>query len=137
MWAYFAGLIDGEGCFLLTKHKNKIVKTGFSWNPSLRIANLDSRPLELLRREVGGIIKCQIKGKSKIYYYIAYGEVLRKILPNIEPFLIIKKEQAQIIQKVLYLLKHRSRRYRSVFVDAKLEAYSEQLKELKRNDREA
>ena len=54
VWAYFAGLIDGEGCFMLTKHKNKDVKTGFGWNPSLRIANSDIRPLELLKKEVGG-----------------------------------------------------------------------------------
>jgi hypothetical protein len=131
VWAYFAGLIDGEGCFMLTKHKNKDVKTGFGWNPSLRIANSDIRPLELLKKEVGGGITSVIKNGKPFYYYFAYSNILRKILPDIIPYLIIKKEEAQVMHKALLLLQHRQKQHRVSFVDIKLESYAKELTKLK------
>jgi len=131
-WSYFAGFIDGDGSFQLIKGKSKITKTGYKWVAIFYLANANPRPLKLLQKKVGGKIHAITKGFGPIYYYVATSKALRKMLPKILPFLIIKKEQAQLLLEALFLLKHRYRKERSTTIDDRLEEIAEKMKELKK-----
>ena len=125
-WTYLAGLIDGEGCFQLLKHKSKQISTGYAWQAVMDIGQCNHDFLVWLQKRIsqGGIVSEQ----GRLTFS---SNAIRSILPRIIPFLGVKREQAIILQKALFLLKHRCKRYRDKNTDVQLEKYAEELKKLK------
>lgn len=86
--AYAAGFFDGEGCVRLQANQNG--------KQSLRvyIAQKDVRPLEYLQPFFGGLIR---KYKSNVAWQLQlFGLAGYEFLVAVEPFLIVKRAQAQL-----------------------------------------
>jgi len=128
LWAYLAGLIDGDGCISVTINKSsRSVPFLKAW---IAVINTDKKLMEFLQSAFGGKISAKIttqknkgggrvpKGRYKdTYQWRIYGLtnvffVLKKLLP----YLVIKKELARKTIEVLeqYLSIPRSERYKYV-----------------------
>lgn len=103
--AYLAGIVDGEGCIALYMPKRKTVKSqgGFTFLPQIQIANTDREWLE----HIGKIaeVKYDIQSKSiasKKWKANSYTlrfppESVRILLPQIYPYLFVKKINAEVL----------------------------------------
>jgi hypothetical protein len=98
-WARFAAYLDGEGCILITFIKNSKRPRGYH-QLQLRIVNSDPRLLHWLRETFGGYANpCAQKNKLSNrpnFYWGACAAAAEELLRRCYPFLIIKKEQADI-----------------------------------------
>jgi hypothetical protein len=86
--AYLAGIIDGEGYI------------GIGNAPRLRVANTNPRLMEWLRCRFGGSIWTSRKrdGRSKaLFTWELSARKAERVLREVAPFLILKREQAAII----------------------------------------
>lgn len=100
--AYLAGLIDGEGTISISHNKTQ---SEGSYSMVMRIYNSDKRMCDWVYKvvNIGGVSKChRVKSwdnpKHKpIYHWHTSNNGMRKILPQIIPFLVIKKEIAEIV----------------------------------------
>jgi len=91
--AYIAGFLDGEGSIFLTSRKNKA---------SLRISatNTDKNVLDWIIEKIGvGVVHAGRKESDKnrkTWMFILNGEAAETLLKQLLPYLIVKKEQAQL-----------------------------------------
>lgn len=98
---YLAGLVDGEGCITITKTKSSKYKRGIQYYSRLSIEMTSEHLINKLYTQFGGSFnrrKPQIKRKD-IYVWSVYGENARLIIEQIKPYLIVKDNQASIIQE--------------------------------------
>lgn len=101
-WAWLAGIVDGEGCFSLSR--GTATKRGYM---VLRIDNKNHELMRFLTMTFGGSYS-EVKKKGRIYYQYALSMTgLRQVLPKIRPYLIVKAEEADIVQQVLKAMKYR------------------------------
>jgi len=133
-YAYVAGIMDGEGCFMLFKHTNKKCKSGYSWQIKATIAQNNREYLEELRSELnmGQIVKVKNKNSAWISFSANH---LRKLLPKIIPYLRIKKQQAILLLEATKITKKVRKgrgKFRSEILNKKLEEIESKLKALKR-----
>jgi len=115
-WAYFAGLLDGEGYLYPFIHRNpsyiRTTKKGYGREFRCLIYNGSKDLLEKVRTDIGmGHIvlhkKKSKKGQRRIDTYSLrfYQGNLRIILPKILPYLILKKKQAEIMVEMMKIVK--------------------------------
>lgn len=94
---WLAGLIDGEGCLCLNKHKDKHSRAGYSMVPTLQITNNCLPLLQRVRETIGaGSIHRQ---HNSFNYALTSSERLFEVLIQVKPFLIVKRKQAEILLK--------------------------------------
>ncbi|MDE1852493.1 MAG: hypothetical protein KGI38_01965 [Thaumarchaeota archaeon] len=105
--AWLAAIIDGEGTIMLSKRKCSAARRGFYYIPSLEITNSNKALLIkiLVMIGEGGVYpdrrsEGNPRWKKKWIYNGSAG-LMRVILPQILPFLIIKKEQAKTMLEYL------------------------------------
>lgn len=114
-WAYFAGLLDGEGYLYPLMHRNpyfiRTTKKGYGREFRCLIYNGSKDLLETVRANIGmGHIvthkKESKKEKNRIDTYSLrfYQGNLRIILPKIIPYLILKKALAEIVLEMLHVV---------------------------------
>jgi hypothetical protein len=107
-WAYFAGIFDGEGSIGLAKRERKYRSRTVTTNHrQFNLANMHRPTVEFIRStcQMGRIQETKIKTseikleESQIHNYLLSfnAKELRIILPKLEPYLIQKKERAQIM----------------------------------------
>ena len=62
--AYLAGIIDGEGCFTIVKHKNNTSR-GWRYEPCLSVSNTDERLLRWIQKatHIGSIYSKEYKNR--------------------------------------------------------------------------
>ena len=92
-YQYLAGFFDGEGNINVLKIKGRFYL-------QLRFYNTERIVLDEIVGflNVGKIYSRQREGANRIYeLYITKREVIKKILTNLLPFLIIKKKHAQFV----------------------------------------
>ena len=133
-----AGLIDGDGCFLLYRHVTKKRSKGYWWEANLTIAQSNKAFLEELIDVIGhGRIG---KKKNKVTYdtfgLIPYFLALspnpcRKVIPLIIPHLRRKKRQAELFSDALDILGTKLRDKPDDW-NERLEIIASELKKLKR-----
>lgn len=91
--AYIAGFVDGEGC-------TGVFKCGGYYKMYVQISNTDIRPLEFIRERYGGSIaerKTKVRSNHKSQYkYTLCKEAAHRLLRDIVPYLIIKKDVANV-----------------------------------------
>lgn len=113
--AYLAGIIDGEGTISIIFHKQK----GYpSYGVVLRVYNTNKELLEWIKEKNGyGNIRRQISIKNwtksswrQVYSWQIYPKNIRVLLPQILPYLIIKRKQAELTIEFLNLTKFPSSR---------------------------
>ena len=97
--AYFAGIIDGEGCICISRTRNHIEKTNL-YIAKLLISNTDEGLINWIERRFNGRIG--ISPPRKINHRIAYTinwqnwEAIN-LLKKVEKFLIIKRNRATFL----------------------------------------
>lgn len=103
--AYLAGIIDGEGCFFIGKLPKK-EGDGYvteHYRGVLKIDNTDARLLDWIDNVFSGTASARCRSTSKelftrpIYTWTASGDRLLDLCEQILPYLVIKKEQCEIM----------------------------------------
>jgi hypothetical protein len=99
--AYLAGIIDGEGSIYIQRRKTK---SGWSYFPRFQVVNTNRKLMEWIKQTFGGLIydkprnHIQSHWKMQIEWFTTRG-LLDHLLPLIIPYLVIKREQAEIMIK--------------------------------------
>jgi len=114
---YLAGIVDGEGALMITRKRMKNYKSTiypheeyFALIPIIQISNTNNDLIDILLswgfHETGS----QQRPKGKLVRVVIVSRLndLKKLLEWIQPFLIVKKEQAKILK---------------AFVDSRLQKY--------------
>lgn len=104
--AYFAGIMDGEGCFYIGNHScNK--KTGAKYYQTvLKVASTDHKLIDWLKQTFGGLTSTYTpnqtpkNSRNQVYQWIATGERLTHLCELILPFIITKKLEVEIMLKM-------------------------------------
>ncbi|MCJ7424754.1 hypothetical protein MUP01_10880 [Candidatus Bathyarchaeota archaeon] len=112
--AYWAGFIDAEGAIGITKQKNEKHVLGFAYTPYASVTNTNLKILELLKQRFGGRIHKHnsktFKNGKDLYIWYINAKSMKEFIYTIEPYLKMKKEQAQIICNYIH---KRSQYYKS------------------------
>jgi hypothetical protein len=105
--AYMAGVVDGEGCFFLCKLPKK-EGDGYKtehYRGLLKIDNTDIRLLDWIDKVFSGTSSARCRSTSsrkferEIFTWTATGDRLLDLCEQILPYLVIKKEQCEIMIK--------------------------------------
>lgn len=103
--AYTAGFFDGEGCINITFSRNVKTRYGGSWVLQTAISQKDLLPIfEQWQSRWGGQIQIQQVRKtpsgkpteSQICHWRLTGNLARRFLTDVVPFLQNKKKQAEV-----------------------------------------
>jgi hypothetical protein len=103
--AYLAGVVDGEGCFYLGKIPKK-AGDGYvneHYRGLLKIDNTDVRLLDWIDDVFSGTSSARCRSTSskkferEIFTWTATGDRLLDLCEQILPYLVIKKEQCEIM----------------------------------------
>ena len=97
--AYVAGLFDGEGCLVIGKYHVRS-QVNWAYRGFFAIANTHVPTLQYVKSLIGGKIVEQGIGK-KCYSLTLSANEIRNVLPELLPYLSIKKEQAEVMLKFL------------------------------------
>ena len=109
IWAYIAGLVDGEGYFKIRHIKNSKLKRGYAREFLLTITNT-SKPLLLEVQKQIGLGKIYThnpkNGNANTGYTLRFfAGNCRIILPNIIPYLLLKKKLAEVLLESLNIIR--------------------------------
>ena len=92
---YLAGFIDGEGSLGIYRH-NEL---------SIQIAQINRRVLDQIQSQYGGrvlIIRSRQNKKGHIHqYYLSRRNQVKIMIEDILPYLIVKKQEAEIVLKFI------------------------------------
>ena len=94
-WSYLAGFVDGEGYIGIARARRF---NGVSYGVHLDIGNTNKNIVKEIQKFIG--IKRKIKeyDRPTKFYRIYYtGDSCRAVLGNLLPYLIVKKQQAEIV----------------------------------------
>ena len=97
-WAYIAGIVDGEGSIAIVASKSK-KGTGLpSHYLRLYVGNTSENLIQYLHNRLGGYKGIYVDNSSPhpIYKYYLTGENAKRVLLKMKPYLIIKREQADL-----------------------------------------
>jgi len=97
--AYMAGIIDGEGTIYLQR---QIRNSYLSWYPRLQVCNTNAPVMKWIHSRFGGHLYGKDRSKHNKnwkyqYQWYTNRKIMDNLLPKILPYLIIKKEHAQLI----------------------------------------
>jgi hypothetical protein len=96
--AYIAGIIDGEGCITISRHRTKNLQREY-YHLSLRVKMVDSKAISFIVAKFGGKIysvsTSQYNRRQSVDWVVT-GDDAKRILLLIKPYLLIKIEQAEI-----------------------------------------
>ena len=100
--AYLAGLMDGDGTINIGKFKNKRAKTGFGVSTDVAFITTYKHFADKIHELIGGDLQVFIYRDSrekKEGYRVSMSNARSRLalLELIEPYLILKKERAQIM----------------------------------------
>ena len=93
--AYLAGIIDGEGSFVLHRHKD-----GYRFASQLQVGNTDVRMLEWIAARFGGNVRLERRSNLKhkpIYRWVSDASMLDALITATLPYLICKRDQADLM----------------------------------------
>jgi hypothetical protein len=105
LWAYLAGLIDGEGSFVIMKTSvEKIAKSSRSKSPKYLayfcIGMVDKAPLDLIQETInaGKVYEERVPDRRSMWRIRFAGRLkLMPFIENLLPYLIVKKKQAEVV----------------------------------------
>ena len=122
---YLAGLIDGDGCFEVQKQKPVY------YYGRLCIYSCNHKVLKIIQDKFGGNISQRKRIKTHhriewVWYYIVNGKN-NKLIKNLIPYLIIKKDQAKIILELTKLIGKQGKKVSSITVKKREEVYQKLL----------
>jgi hypothetical protein len=105
LWAYLAGLIDGEGSFVIQKTSvEKIAKSSRSKTPKYLayfcIGMVEKAPLDLIQEVIGAgkVYEERVPNRRSIWRIRFAGRLtLMPFIRQLLPYLIVKKKQAEVV----------------------------------------
>ena len=113
VWSYIAGFIDGEGTISIRRQQGYKTKDGsfcFKLKPYIVITNTDVKAISWIREQLNrvgihsGLSKRQPPtGKICYMLYVQKFSQIIEFLDLIQPFLIIKQENARVIRAFIAL----------------------------------
>lgn len=136
-WAYIAGIMDADGCFMIFKHK-RATKNGStqrsidfpknkeSWSisylPGVKIAMIESEAIDFIKNEMGfgnwhldGARKSRPNSKPIYHWYMRNKDDLVRFLEGIMPYLKVKIHRAKHLLKFCkYLQNYKNPCYRGL-----------------------
>lgn len=105
--AYIAGIIDGEGCFLITERKRPSTRRCLtpSFVASITVSMVDPEATQFMaERYKGRITYFNREGKLPFQRFdVACHNEVKTLLDDIQPYLKVKSVQALIMQEFLSL----------------------------------
>lgn len=125
--AYFAGFVDGEGTITVIRSRQADRRSGWKYQPTVNVANSDLPILRWLRDTCGnGWIKSNFHKKVLAHHRTVYqlrltANQMRHVLPQLLPYLRVKKTQAVLLLEFLEFTKRRDGLARSDEYWARLE----------------
>ena len=107
--AYIAGIVDGEGSIGLWRHHKNETHT-----PNVTVANNDLTLLRWIQSKVGGVVSS--KKKRQAHHANSYAWSVRQdraisFLNDIKCYLIVKRQQAELITGEYKSVTHRAGKY--------------------------
>jgi len=112
---YLAGFIDGEGYLSVVTHSDTRTKRGFTLQPVIAIGSVDKIILDEISKVTTGKFQSRKKQKNNKQLYALYIqdlEGIRLCLKQILPYLIVKKQQATLLNEYVTLrLKNKNKGY--------------------------
>jgi len=125
--AYIAGLLDGEGALFIGKYA-RAGNRFLAYRGYMSIVNTHIPMLQQVQSAVGGKIVRQ--GAIRKCYALTFSaNEIRDVLPRLQPFLIIKKVQAELLLKFLETQKGNGV---APIIDSLLTFYEECYQKMKR-----
>lgn len=112
IFAYLAGLMDGEGSFMIRKSFYRVRNKKYGdcknpmYTPRVGVKNTNREVIELMKSIFGGHMskekrvyqsKNGHKRRKILYIYNAEHRIALNICEKLLPYLIIKKEQAKLL----------------------------------------
>ena len=97
--AWAAGIIDGEGCIILVRHKASKTRKTDSWLLRVDVGNCDARMLKKFLTLFGGHVVKKLAPSSKHmpqWRWYCNGKNAVNVLQSILPYLVCKREQAEV-----------------------------------------
>ena len=99
--AYFAGIIDGEGCLSLTSGKRRPEGHAVTRSTQIYVGNTDPRVIQWIHARFGGSIALRPSPHPErhkpLWRWLCSGANIEPVLRAVLPYLIIKREQATLI----------------------------------------
>jgi len=122
-WSYLAGLMDGEGHISLLKNRKHLKSDGFALTLNIGITNTNLPLMKWLVSNFGGVYYTRYSSDnsnprwSDRYDWFPKGRKNKEeLLLGVLPYLIIKREQAEIALEFLRLDYSKNPEQRQVFV---------------------
>ena len=102
--SYLAGFFDGEGCISITKNKKRN-----HYNLVVTVSGTKPKIISMFEQFFGGNVRIKLKNfpRQQVWIWNVYGEERREFLQIINPYLILKKEEALLgLKYSMYLHKY-------------------------------
>lgn len=136
--AYIAGLFDGEGSFIIGKHRNKTAhcsKRGFNWELRISCGMTERPALEYIaklynKKRLREAKPKDLGGKSCYYLCLFAGE-LRQTLPQLLKYIKVKKKQGELLLEAITIIGPS----RNEMVDERLDQIYNAMKDLNKKGR--
>ena len=101
LYAYLAGIIDGEGTIRVnrTTHRH-YVGQDYQYDAAISVGMTNRNVIEILSKYLGAkmYIERVPENRKQIYRWVVSGNrIIPKILKKILPYLIVKKKQAELV----------------------------------------
>ena len=102
--AYIAGFLDADGCLVLQVKQRKEKDTGrkkIHFHPIIGFANNRIKVLQYIQRKCGGFGSIKSKNilADRSFDLKFSSSVIRWLLPQIIPYLILKRNQAELLKE--------------------------------------
>ncbi len=100
--AYFAGILDGEGCFCLHSHKATRRFRGHIYSCQVHVGNTDPRLLQWIEARFGGYVHFEPRAahqshQKPMWRWYARADDMDRWLTAVLPFLVIKRDRAELL----------------------------------------
>ena len=139
-WAYMAGIMDADGCFMISKHKrktkNKNTERGnafpksvdnwsVTYSPAIKIGMIEPEAIDLIlntmkfgNMHIDGARKSRPNSKPIYHWYLRNKNEAVPFLEKIIPFLRIKKNRAlHVLDFCKHLQQYKNPCYRGLSKD--------------------
>jgi hypothetical protein len=109
LYAYLAGIIDGEGSLMIRKDKARKECHSPTYSPRIGVKNINEDVIKLLKQTFGGHYHQDkkiytslhgFKSNHKMWSYNVEHKIAYEIIDKIYPFLVIKRKQAETLLRL-------------------------------------
>ena len=101
LYAYLAGIIDGEGTIRIARTNPKHSNWNIKYSGAISIGMIDKKVIQLFVKLFGAKMRIEcVPNRKPIYRWGTSGNnVVPEILKTILPYLIVKRKQAELVIK--------------------------------------